>query len=173
MDYYTVWRNYNLMIFVFSKSRADHFRSSGWRVPLPSVCHTHSWNASPYLRRTVNLLPFLLSFLCSLFLAKCSLETKRQDQEDDGDLLNTHSGVNQTCGIKDKSVEDTSTSEERTLMSIESSTHSHVKKKETSLLGFSTFDLSLNAVTSPLVLMVHDWIWINHNTYKQMVQIPA
>lgn len=47
----------------------------------------------PYLRWTVNLLPFLLSLLCSFFLGGSSLQTKREDQENDGELLDAHSAV--------------------------------------------------------------------------------
>lgn len=44
-----------------------------------------------YLRRAVNLLPFLLALLCSLLFGRCSLEANAQDQEEEHQLLlDTH-----------------------------------------------------------------------------------
>ncbi len=58
-----------------------------------------------YLRWTVNLLPFFLSLLCSLFFGRSSLETKREDQDEDGDLLDAHSGLIWACRDKNKLLE--------------------------------------------------------------------
>lgn len=47
----------------------------------------------PYLRGTVNLLPFFLPLLGSFLLGRCSLEAQREQQEEDGDFLHAHSGA--------------------------------------------------------------------------------
>lgn len=57
-------------VFFFLKEQIILGLNQQWA---PGFCQTYSKNAGPYLRRTVHLLPFLLSFLCSLFFAKCSL----------------------------------------------------------------------------------------------------
>lgn len=47
----------------------------------------------PYLRGTVNLLPFFLPLLGSFLLGRCSLEAQHKHQEDDGNFLHDHSGA--------------------------------------------------------------------------------
>lgn len=55
----------------------------------------------PYLRGTVNLLPFLLPLLGSFLLGWCSLEAQREHQEEDGDFLHAHSGARvEPAGVK-------------------------------------------------------------------------
>lgn len=55
-----------------------------------------------YLRWTVHLLPFLFSLLCPFFFGRPSLQTKREYQEKDDELLNAHSGVCRACGGENK-----------------------------------------------------------------------
>lgn len=51
-----------------------------------------------YLRWAINLLPFLFPFLCSFFFGWSSLSTQTEDQEEDSELLRTHSGAVWPCG---------------------------------------------------------------------------
>lgn len=55
----------------------------------------------PYLRGTVNLLPFFLPLLGSLLLGPHSLNAQREHQEDDGNFLHAHSeGIVGPAGVE-------------------------------------------------------------------------